>query len=285
VTPRIDVERFVYHTLNIQVSMKQKQSLTGLNVLVTRPGDRGLKLASVIKQKGGNPVVLPLIKITPIVDESTISTTRHCVENLSSYDLLIFISVNAAHYGTQWIHKFWPKLPGELQIVAVGPATADALKPLASVIHYSASGAQSEDILELPVLKDVEGRRVALFRGKGGRELLAQTLRNRGAQVDYVETYERSSPVYASGQVLKTIDENQVNAITITSGQVLDSLSELVDIKTSGINQIPILVPSARIDQLATEVGFRTVINCSGADDQALLNALEQVALKRLGQS
>ena len=261
--------------------MNHKHSMAGLNVLITRPGEQGKNLEGLIADAGGRPISLPLIKIDPITDAASVRIIQDFIKDLDKYDIAIFISINAAKFGSQWIEKYWPKIPTRLTIVAVGPTTGAALGNLATEIQTCKTGVQSEDILALPVLREVAGLRVALFRGRGGRELLAKTLRARGALVDYVETYERSTTEYEPGHVMRTLIDEQVNAISVTSGQILDCLCQLVDIKANDIRLIPLLVPSQRIRQKAIDAGFLTVIDCAGANDAAILAGLESVNRQR----
>lgn len=258
--------------------MSDTSSLAGLKILVTRPSGQGETLMDAIRQSGGEVVSFPLLKIEPIADGERQAEIRQLVQDLDQYHLLIFISSNAARYGLQWIDQYWPQFPAGVEVVAVGPATAAALEELPCRVQTSATGMLSEDILQLPVLRAVEDKKVALFRGVGGRELLADTLRERGAQVDYIETYERRNVTNSGAELLELLQHENVNVLTVTSGQILDSLCQLVDITQNGINLIPLLVPSERIEEMAKTAGFKQVVCSHGATDGAVVAGLVELA-------
>lgn len=251
--------------------------LAGLKVLVTRPAGQGESLAASIAAAGGQASLFPLLTIEPVADPRRQAEIRHHIQDLDHYQLLIFISTNAARFGLSWIDQYWPQFPG-IDVVAVGPATAAALATLPCPIQTSPAGMQSEDILQLPLLNEVAGRKIALFRGVGGRELLAETLRQRGAQVDYLETYERREPDAGGGQLLAMIRKDGINVIIVTSAQMLGVLGGLIDIKQSGVSLLPLVVPSERIRQAALDAGFVDVHTSGGATDQAIVAALTAIA-------
>jgi uroporphyrinogen-III synthase len=258
--------------------MSDAVSLTGLTVLVTRPAGQGEGLIEAIRRAGGEAVSFPLLEIKPVTDQHRQAEIRQQIQDLDQYQILIFISSNAARHGLNWISRYWPQFPVGVEVVAVGPATASALAELPCQVQTSETGMLSEDILELPVLKAVAGKKVALFRGEGGRELLADTLRDRGAQVDYVETYERQRIIGTGTELMELLQQARVNALTVTSGQILDSLCQLVDITNTGIDQIPLLVPSERIRQQAQAAGFTQVTCSHGATDSAVVAGLAEIA-------
>ena len=89
------------------------------------------------------------------------------------------------------------KIPEIIKVIAIGPTTARAVSDLfgCTVIH-SDVGVTSEDLLSLPELEEIAGKQIGILRGKGGRELLAAELRERGAVVDYFEVYRRKIHAY-----------------------------------------------------------------------------------------
>ena len=103
-------------------------TLSGINVLLTRPAAQSAALASAITGLGGNVCELPLIEIEPVTEEGASETIKSMILNLDHYYAAIFISTNAARIGMQWIDRYWPQLPVGLSAYAVGPGTAQVLK-------------------------------------------------------------------------------------------------------------------------------------------------------------
>ncbi len=258
--------------------MSDAVSLNGMRVLVTRPAGQGEGLIEAIRRAGGDAVSLPLLKIEPVTEQHRQAEIRKLIQCLDDYQVLIFISTNAVRYGLDWIFQYWPNFLLGADVVAVGPTTAAALADLPCEVHQSASGMSSEDILELSVLQEVQGKKIALFRGVGGRELLADTLRRRGARVDYIETYERLPVSGAGNQLAQLLQRERIDAMSVTSGQILDSLCQLVDISDTGFKLIPLLVPSERIRQQAQAAGFVRVVCSRGSTDSAILAGLVAIA-------
>ncbi len=253
--------------------------LAGLSVLLTRPAGQADKLAAAIQGLGGQVTHLPLLAIEPITERVAVERLKTSIMALDNYDAAIFISTNAATLGLEWIESYWPQLPVGLEAYAVGPGTAEILRQLPWPVHCSESGVTSEHLLALPGLQDVAGKRIALFRGQGGRELLAETLRERGARVDYLEIYQRRVPEYSRAVVLKMIEENAIDTVIATSQQILDSLIALLSADGNlpqKMRGLRVVVPSQRVREFALAAGFKLVIDAGGADDKSVLTSLEQ---------
>lgn len=255
------------------------QTLQGLNVLVTRPLHQQQSLCDAIESHGGRALSFPLIEIIPLDQASDIESLKSKLDVLGEYQMLIFISSNAAQFGAFWISRCEVQIPPDVTVLAVGPSTARTVSTLleCSVVH-SDTGMTSEDLLTMPELTDVNDKRVAIFRGIGGRELLASTLSERGARVDYLEVYQRRSIEYEADELARLVDSAEIDVVTVTSGQALERLTALASDNKAQLSLIPLIVPSIRIAEKAQQQGFTHVRNAMGADEDSMLAALQDLA-------
>ena len=160
------------------------KSLQGVGVLVTRPKHQSLALATAIEQEGGLPVQFASIEI---IARNAASVAEDAYR-LPKPDIAIFVSSNAVEHGIEHADG--------ARIAVVGPASAEAVVAAGRKVDIvPPDGFDSEHLLTLPELCDVAGKRVRIIRGQSGRELLANTLRSRGAEVDYLAVYQRALPL------------------------------------------------------------------------------------------
>ncbi len=235
--------------------------LAGLNIVVTRPREQASGLTQHIKQLGGKALLFPLLDITPAADQAALC---EFAQHLPSYDLLIFISPNAVQYGMAALGK----VPDKVRVATVGQSSAQALRDLgiARVIAPT-ERFDSEALLALPELQNVSGWRVAILRGDGGRELLADALKARGAQVEYITCYRRSKPKLDTGALLAAGPD----AITVTSSEALGYLWQMLDQPGKAkLAATPLFVPHARIAETARQQGWNNVLLTTAGDDGML---------------
>lgn len=244
-----------------------EKPLAGLKILVTRPRDQAKQQAQQIQQAGGIPLLFPLLEIAPVQDTKTLHDQ---VSRLAQFNLAAFISPNAVKYGMAAIRAAGA-LPPALKIATIGQGSAKTLHELgiANVIAPTECF-DSEGLLAMPELQNIAGWRVMIFRGDGGRELLGDTLRSRGAKVEYAACYQRSKPQWGVGALLDAAPD----AIIVTSSEALRHLWQmLVDAQSDNIYGIPLFVSHKRIAELAHQQGWKRV-HLTGAGDEGLLSAL-----------
>ncbi|MDD5299536.1 MAG: uroporphyrinogen-III synthase [Gallionella sp.] len=242
--------------------------LAGLKIAVTRPREQAAQLARSIEQAGGIPLLFPLLDIAPVQEQQAL---HEQLSRLAQFDLTIFISPNAVQYGMAAIRAAGG-LPRATRVATIGQGSAKALHELgiADVIA-PAERFDSEGLLALPELQDVAGWRVLILRGDGGRELLGDTLRARGATVEYAACYRRSKPQ----QDVAALLEAAPDALTVTSSEALEHLWQMQGggAQRDSLCGIPLFVPHERIAGLARRQGWRQVL-LTGAGDDGLLSAL-----------
>lgn len=232
--------------------------LAGWNIVVTRPREQAAELVQRIEQQGGRALLFPLLDIAPVSDQAAL---HEQLSRLAQFDLLIFISPNAVKHGMAAM----PPLPDTVRIATVGQGSAHALRELGITSIIAPTGRyDSEALLALPELQTVSGWRVAILRGDGGRELLGDTLKARGATVEYITCYQRSKPRFDVASLLAAAPD----AITVTSSEALCHLWEMSDEPArTRLAATRLFVPHARIAGLARQQGWQQVAVAESGDD------------------
>lgn len=246
-------------------------SLGGCHVLVTRPAARAGLLCEQLAALGAGVLAAPMLAIEPLPETPAMRTL---VQALDHYDFVIVTSLNAVDAFMPLASAFWPQWPVAQQWLAVGAATATALARF-GVAAVVPDDATSEGLLALPALDAVEGRRVLLVAGEGGRDMLEKTLAARGAQVTRIATYRRV--VVTAGRA--TLDAfRDISAPTgrrvalVTSAEALQNLLALAPWLPG--SDVVVIVASERIAAAATRAGIRHLRVADGAGDDSQLAAL-----------
>lgn len=250
------------------------QPLSGLKIAVTRPRDQAGALAQAITDLGGQAILFPLLEISAPADSGPL---RDAASHLDRLQLLVFISPTAVRQGMPPLLAQGP-LPATLRVATVGQGSATALRAL-GVENVLAPTEQfdSEHLLALPELQNVAGWRIAIFRGENGRELLGDTLKDRGAQVEYIPCYRRLPPSQGLGELL----EAKPDALTVTSSEALGYLWKMADeAGRAALRALPLLAPHERIAAAARALGWQTAIATAGGD-KGLLAGLKDWAAQR----
>ncbi len=240
--------------------------LAGKTIVVTRPRAQAGPLAAASAAQGGQPLIFPLLEIGPAAAPQPLAAA---VARLTDYSLAVFISPNAVDYALPAILAQGP-WPVGLQPAAVGQGTVKALAAhgIAGCVAPS-ERFDSEALLALPEMaaERVAGRRIAIFRGDGGRELLAETLRVRGAAVDCVTCYRRSGPVDGVTPLLAAWRAGRLDALTVSSSEGLRYLVDLLNAEGHAyLQKTPVFVPHARIAENARALGLSNIILTDAAD-------------------
>lgn len=256
--------------------------LTGINILVTRPAHQADNLSAGIRAAGGNPVLFPVLEILAVEDQRPL---LDLIARLDEFDLAIFISPNAVNQAMSLIQAK-RTLPPRLKIAVVGKSSTKELSNFGvNQVIVPATRFDSEALLDMAELQQIEGKRVVIFRGDSGRELLGDTLVQRGATVEYAECYRRIKPDTDTAPLLQALASKQMNAIVVTSSEGLRNLFDMVG--KSGqpwLKKTPLFVSHERIAQTAKKLGCAHVVVTAAGDEGLLQGLLDYFGAKARDQ-
>lgn len=258
------------------------EKLAGRHIVITRPEAQAGQLCRRIAEQGGTAHAFPLIEIVPLRDFTAFDTA---LATLDDYDWAIFISSNAVENGLPRLKARQGGVPSRLRFAAIGPVTAAGLaehgitQTLTPALRFD-----SEALLALPEMQAVAGRKIMIFRGVGGRELLADTLRARGAEVRFAECYRRINPQANADSLDRLWQNKTLDAIVVTSTEAMRHLLDLAGTGSAWLAATPICVNHARIAELARRHGMKAEVAEAPGDD-AMLACLIQTLNRPQGST
>jgi len=267
-------------------------------VVITRPSGQSAELVSLLERAGFAPFEFPLIDIGPVADSSPLQAALgelYAPAELG-FALVVFVSPNAVQHAFAALTSPWPT---HVAIGVVGPGSVAALarQGVAAPAYTVISPGADANITETPTdprydsealhaaitahfgadgLKD---KRVLIVRGDGGREWLADTLGESGANVEKVAAYTRivPEPSMRDWERIHALLAGEPHAWLLTSSEGVRNLEDLAREyltadETLTLKQVPLVTPHPRIAEAARQAGFDR-ITVSGAGDERIVQA------------
>ena len=230
-------------------------------LLVLRPGQPGADLANQLSTEEYTA------RHTPSLAIELVSFSRPEID----YDFVIFISPTAVNSVQTSLSELCAKAGN---VIAVGSGTATELTRQGISNPLVPSEFNSEGLLAMPELQQVEDKRVLVVKGIGGRTLLADTLLERGAICDLLDVYKRVSQRISQTD-WQWYEAGQRRGVTTASVETLEAFDQQ---RQTGGYPLPdfILVASDRIAETADALGYTNIINVGGAANDHFANALRQ---------
>lgn len=251
-------------------SSRPNCNLSGAGVLVTRASNQAGSLCRQIAEINGQPLRFPVVEIGTPEDPAKVQSI---LAGIADYDIAIFVSPNAVIWGLKQAPG--GVFPANLELGAIGKRTARTMAEAGYAVDIVPENQfDSEALLETHELRQVEGKRVLIFRGNGGRELLGDELQQRGAEVVYAEVYQRGCPAIDPLNIIYRWNDD-VDVVTVTSIHLLENLFILLGEEGKALlTETPMVVISDRMRQRARELGCQQIILAQGADEDQILDAL-----------
>ncbi|HEY3153391.1 MAG TPA: uroporphyrinogen-III synthase [Candidatus Binatia bacterium] len=204
------------------------EPLAGKRIVVTRARAQARGLVQQIEDFGGEVIEFPTIEIQP--PESFVAFDA-AVAKIENYDWLMFTSVNAVGpflSRLQHVGKTVDMLE-HLDVGAIGPETANELAAAGITCCLVPDRFQAEGILDKVTPETMRGKQVLIPRAAAAREVLPDTLRQRGASVDVVVAYRTVVPATEIEPLAKRLRQSEVDVITFTSSSTVKNFVRIFD--------------------------------------------------------
>jgi uroporphyrinogen-III synthase len=248
--------------------------LAGVTVVVTRPRAQAAGFAARMTAAGATPLLLPALEIEPVELDAE-ARARLAPD---AHDWTVFTSANAVEHGLGQLPA-----PQCVRVAAIGRGTARALATRGVTVDAMPhAGADSEGLLAHPALAGLDGRRVLIVKGEGGRTLLREELSRRGARVATAEVYRRvaAHPDPALLDELATACDAGCVVVAVTSRESLAALLEAAPaVRVPRLRAATLVVPGARVAAAARDLGWQGPVGeAASAEDAAMAEAVLRAA-------
>ncbi len=228
--------------------MTSISSLTNKWIVITRPAHQAESMKKKLLEANAHTLLFPLLEITEPKDPAK---TKQQLAQLDCYDLIIFVSPNSVSKSLQWIDTS-TLLTSNTRIAAIGKKTALILQEHGITPNIVPDKLfNSESFLALPEIQQLATeqstlKKIAIIRGESGRELLHDTLVKRGANVDYINTYQQHCPQTNVDTLKQHWQRKELDIIMLTSGSSVANLFNLTK-DEDWINHVTLLLGSQRM--------------------------------------
>jgi uroporphyrinogen-III synthase len=280
-TPRPPTEPDFGHDdiVSLQNPPIPQSGLSGKHVVITRAPHQSETLADLLRQANALPLFYPCIDIAPPEDTTPLDET---LRRFATFDWLILTSANTVYALANRLDTLGLPLSSlaQLQVAAVGPATAIVARELLSVDAVVPSSANSDEYSAEAMARNLQllpGSRVLLPQSEIASPALAEVLAQQGADVQVVTAY-RTIRGSGGDPVPQLLTNGEVDAITFTSSSTVQYFLERLAAEggsNSQLANVTIACIGESTAQVARDAGFTVSIIPSTSTLPALVRSLE----------
>jgi len=269
----------VGHVVTLRETMKwfENRPLMGRRIVVTRAREQASDLVKRLSDLGAECIECPTIETVPPDDAKPLDTA---IDDLSSYEWLIFTSVNGVNF---FFNRLFEKNKdvralNHVHTAVIGPATAKRLFDFGLKSDIVPESYRAESVVKAFAQEDIAGKKILLPRAKEARPVLPIELTRMGAVVDEVTAYCTKAVKDDADVILKRLKEHTIDMITFTSSSTVKNFRALLP--SEGLDSLIQGVTIAAIGPItadtARNLGFDVHIVAESYTIAGLCEAIQQ---------
>jgi uroporphyrinogen-III synthase len=247
-----------------------------LHILITRPERQSMRLLELLAQAACDVLHLPTIAFAPPSDAHAFSVS---LQKVRDQDVLIFVSPEAVYRSAASFTEICPSWMTQITCAAIGRGTARALQDVGVLnVIYPNEHPSGQSLANLAIFQAINHKKVMLVCGESGLSELATILNDRGALISYCYAYRRILPVIEMAPYFEAMKKRPVDVMIATSGDSVKNLKILFgDNGSPIICNIPLIVVSARVHNIAESIGFTSIYTSDDASPESILKMIMQL--------
>ena len=215
--------------VNLRPTLKwfEKRPLLGKRIIVTRARQQASDLIGRLSDLGAECLEYPTIKIIPPRDPQPL---QKAVQNLSAYEWIVFTSVNGVIHFFEQLFATGKDVRAlsRMQTAAIGPATAEQLRNFGLKSDVVPETYRAESVVDAFKKMNLNGKKILLPRAREARPILPVELTKMGAEVDEIPAYETIKATEKAEDLVRQLEEKQVDLITFTSSSTVKNFKTLL---------------------------------------------------------
>lgn len=264
----------------------EKKPLFGKTILITRAKEQAAEFSDLLAKLGGHPVEIPTIKITDPDSFENIDAALDRLESGGGYDWVIFTSANGVRYFIKRMRALGKdiRILAGAKIAVIGPATARTVNELLMNVDLTPEEFVAEGLIEEFKSIGIKGDRILIPRAKVARDVLPDTLREMGAEVDVAEAYQTVLDEKAASRIKELLLEKSINIATFTSPSTINNFAKLIGDELSELmKDVEIAVIGPITERAVEKIGLNVDIIAKEYTIPGLVEAILEVSRVKEG--
>jgi len=205
----------------------EDKPLMGQRIVVTRAREQASSLVDRLTELGAQCLEYPTIEV---VGPDNWQPLDMAIENLKTYDWLVFTSVNGVKYFFERL--FYKGLDvrvlGHLKTAVIGPVTKARLADFGIIADILPESYRAESVVAAFAGQNLKAKKILLPRAREARAVLPVELEKMGAAVDEITAYVTRPVDSGANDLTADLQASRVDLITFTSSSTVTNFKALL---------------------------------------------------------